>query len=506
MVARHRPRTLRIVARFGDVVIREPEVLFLESIPDAAPVVTLEGAPRQVLLVEQSEDIPVRYEATDDHGLREVHLVLRSGVREERRVLARLDGETKSDKGGQVLKLRDPFVRKSHAPVEVTVEAKDNDPLTGPKWGASPAITLIPPDVGEPEARRLGALRKLRDALVDSLAWLIQNEVPAKAADRKDFASAEKARTSDDERLMQATLAEIYAGVKIPARLRAILLAQQQKTRKAVDAEAASPSAATHGKVVKATERFVLVVDAVIRGLGLRDTRDSARQLADVADDLALGLSQMHDNADRDERTRGGARADAATLVLTGGGHMMLRLGALGRDLGEIVDADLARVKRGRAGTRTSSTPSWRRGISPRACTSRIRRSAREAGSEGRGRVGRSGRGTPGEEGEDSGDEVDQAQQEAAQDLERLAQEHAGEIGKIEQALAEATSDDELKELRDESKRHAEAVREAVKELAECGVGQRFVDEQRGRSARARGADGAIAGRNASQRCRAERA
>src|SRR6185312_2985005 len=96
----------------------------------------------------------IKYEAADDHGLREVHLVLRSAGREDRRVLTHLDGETRSDAGGRVLRLVDPFLKKSHAPVEVTVEAKDNDPLSGPKWGASPAITVIPPDVGEPEARR----------------------------------------------------------------------------------------------------------------------------------------------------------------------------------------------------------------------------------------------------------------------------------------------------------------------------------------------------------------
>ena len=49
---------------------------------------------------------------------------------------------------------------------------------------------------------------------------------------------------------------------------------------------------------------------------------------------------------DREARTRGGVRMDAASLVLGGGGHVMLRLGSLGRDIGEIVDADLARVKR----------------------------------------------------------------------------------------------------------------------------------------------------------------
>ena len=122
-------------------------------------------------------------------------------------MLAHLDGETTSNKGGQVLKLRDPFLRKSHAPVEITVEAKDNDPLTGPKWGASPAITLIPPDVGEPEARRLDALRALRDALVDTLAWRLSNDSAVRGRGRKAFVADEKTRTDADEAKLHATIA-----------------------------------------------------------------------------------------------------------------------------------------------------------------------------------------------------------------------------------------------------------------------------------------------------------
>ena len=37
----------------------------------------------------------------------------------------------------------------------------------------------------------------------------------------------------------------------------------------------------------------MLVTDAVVRGLAIRDARASAGQLSDVADDLALGLSQQ---------------------------------------------------------------------------------------------------------------------------------------------------------------------------------------------------------------------
>jgi hypothetical protein len=55
--------------------------------------------------------------------------------------------------------------------------------------------------------------------------------------------------------------------------------------------------------------------------------------------------------------------------------------------------------------------------------------------------------------------------------LERLSQEHAGAISKIEQALAGATSEEELKEMREESKRHAEAIRQAARQLPTVGMG-----------------------------------
>ncbi|HEX8792917.1 MAG TPA: DUF4175 domain-containing protein, partial [Polyangiaceae bacterium] len=472
-----RTTTLRTVARFGQVVIPEPDAMPVESIPDAAPVVTLEGAPKTLMLVEQTEDLPIRYEATDDHGLREVHLVLRSGAREERRVLARLDGEQTSDKGGMVLRLRDPFFRRAHAPVEITVEAKDNDPLTGPKWGASPAITVVPPDVGEPEARRIDALRKLRDALVDALAWRLSNTpAPADgAAARAAHAGDERTRATDDEKLLEDVTSQSYGGVRIPDRLRAMLRAQQQKTRTAVDADARAPSAAAHATAVHATERWVLVVDAIIRGLGVRDSRESARQLADVADDLALGASQLAQagpagGTDADARSRNVRRMDAATLVLDGGSRQMKHLGSLGQDLGEIVEADLLRVKRARDGDDETHAE-----LAARDLAARLREPDPSFGA--RGRVGRAGgesgggHGTPGEDGDNSGDEVDRAQQEAEQDLEQLAQDHAGEISKMEKALDDATSGDELKELRDEAKKHAEAVREAVRQMPTVGLG-----------------------------------
>lgn len=461
---------LRAVARFGAVVVQDPEELSVVSLPDLAPVVTLEGAPRTVRLVDQTEDLPIAYEASDDHGLREVELVLRSGTREERRQLARLDGETRTDKGGMTLKLRDGFLRKAHAPITVTVEAKDNDPLTGPKWGASPPLTLVPPDVGEPEARRLDALRALRDALVDTLAWRMSTAPPADATARRAFLDDERARQTADERRLDDTTSARFAGVRLADRLRAMLRAQQQKTRAAVDAEARALSPATHGAVVQATERWVLVVDAVVRGLGVRDSRDAARQLADVADDLAAGATQLDDRTRADARPRGLVRMDAATTVLEGGARSLRRLGALGLDLGEIVEADLLRVRRAR-----DADDAMHAELAARDLAARLREPDPSFGSKGSvGRAGSEsggGHGTPGEDGESSGDEVDRAQQAAEQDLEQLAREHAAEIGKIEQTLDGATSPDELQALREEARRHAQAVRDAVKDLPTVGQG-----------------------------------
>jgi hypothetical protein len=458
---------LSVVVRFGDVVVPEPSGFAVTAVPDQAPIVKLEGAPRRLLLVDQAEDIPLKYVATDDHGLREVHLVLRSGVREERRVLARLDGQVRSE-GGHLLRLSDPFLKRSHVPVEVTVEAKDNDPLTGPKWGASDAIVIVPPEVGEPEARRLSALREVRDALIDALAWRLRNELPADPAARKAFAVNEKSQADGVERLLADAMSATYGGLRVPSRSRMMVVAQEQKARAAVSAELRAPSAATRAGAVKATERFLLVADAVVRGLGVRDSRDAAKRLADVAEDLASGAAQMQ-NEDVELRSRGVLRMDAATAVLSGAALMMKRLGVLGRDLGEIVEADLSRVERARDGQDLLHAE-----LAARDLAARLKLPDPSFGSRGvRRGGGESGgaRGTPGDEDGEPPDDVEQAFSAAAQDLERLAQDHAGEIGKMEQAMAGATSREDVDRMREDAKRHAEAIRDAARDLPAVGAG-----------------------------------
>jgi hypothetical protein len=460
--------TLRVIARFGGVAIEQADRLPVRSIPDAAPVVELESAPRQVRLVDEAEDVPIRYRATDDHGLREVQLVLRSGSREERRVLSRLDGETQSDEGGQVLRLRDPFLRRSHAPVEVTVEAKDNDPLGGPKWGSSAAITVIPPDVGEPEARRLEALRRVRDALVDSLAWRLDTTPNLTRAQRTVHAVDESGRAAADERLLDEVLAQTYAGVSVPGRTRALLTAQRSKVRSAVDAESRTPGERVHSAAVAATERFVLVTDAIVRGLAVRQTHDASRQLADVAEDLVSGATQAQADAP-DVRVRGAARMDADEDVLRAGARNLQAFGASGRDIGEIVVIACARVDRGRAARDMFHAELAARDLAARLQQPDPSFGARSTAQRGGGESG-GGRGTEEDEGAVP-DDVEQAFDEAKDDLDRLSQDHAGAVGKTEQALAGAEGDDEQRGLQDNARRHAQAIRDAARPLPAVGGG-----------------------------------
>ena len=467
---------LRVVARFGDVVIAEPEVTPIESLADRAPTVVLEGAPKRIVLgagndpgsIEPSEtaEIAIHYDATDDHGLREVHLVLRAGVREERRVLASLDGETKADRGGYMLRASDSFIKKSHAPIEIRVEAKDNDPITGPKWGASEAITVVPPDVGEPEARRLDSLRSVRGALVDALAFRMSHAVPTDAKARRTFVDQEVRRFDEDNERFEHALGASHAGVRVPGRLAAMLRGKMRKLKEAITNQARSPSTSAHQAVVKATERLVLVVDAVIKGMGLKDTRDVAKELAVVADDLALGATIAQKP---DDRAHGQERMSAATIVLRGGGRSMKRLGALGRDLGEIVEMDLQRVDR-------AHDDLFHAALAAQDLAARLHQPDPSFGSRG-GRPSHAGGesgGSPGSSGADSDSEssdVEQAFNEAAQEIDKLATEHAGQMDKVTRALAGAASDDDIKALRDEGKKHAQKVREAAGALPSFGGG-----------------------------------
>ena len=257
---------------------------------------------------------------------------------------------------------------------------------------------------------------------------------------------------------------------------------------------------------MKASERIVLVVDAVAQGLGQRDTKQTASQLAEVADELATGAAHAAatgvttattsatapmaasasaktavasdagvdtsaDAKQRSEHARAVQRMDAAVQVLTGGSRSLLRLGALGRDLGEIVSTDLLRVARARGDGDALHTE-----LAARDLAARLHQPDPSFGS--RGRPGHAGgeAGGSGQEGGDSGEDgeagdAERAFQAAAEELEQLAQEHASEVSKVDQTVSESESDEDVKALSEEAKHHAEAVRDATRDLPTIGAG-----------------------------------
>lgn len=448
---------LRIASRFGDVRIPQRGSLELKSIPDLAPEVDLEGAPRTVRLLEEPE-ITLSYEARDDHGLREVHLVLRAGTREDRRVLAQLDGEPRLHRGAIRLRASDPFIKRMHLPVEVSVEARDNDPITGPQWGRSAALMLIPPAIGEPEAMRYAALARARDALVDLTAFRIGAEVGKGRAAIRDHAAEEAEQTARALAVFDEAVESIHGGLKLPRRTAVLARAQARKLRDALAAEIRKTTQANHDKHRTVTEDVTLAFDVALRVLGARDSASVSRRLADVADDCSAGAEQARSPTDRE---RGVARLEAAAEVLRSGGEQLLRLGALGEDLGHIVESGLARILRARG-----EDDFFHAELAARDLAARLRNpvpSFSGGGGGGGGGVESGGGSSEAEPGDGSDAEGEIARQQ--QELEELTRDHAAELAEVEQALREGTDPRELERLSDEARKRAEEVRDAARGL-----------------------------------------
>jgi hypothetical protein len=467
---------LRVAARFGAVRVAQADEQTVISIPDELPTVRVEKAPRTLRILEEPS-VPVHYEAVDDHGLREVDLVLRSGKREERRVLSRPQAGATIDRGGYEIRGSDPFFKGTFTPVEITVEARDNDLVSGPKWGKSPAIIVIMPQVGEPEALRYQALLKARDAVTDLLAFRLEEKVAASGA-KAAPAGAAKTATADHlarEAEKQAiavkavndALTGSYGGIGLRGRIVPLLRGQLRRLATALEAEKKGPTAVAglgdqHQKLVEETESALLAIDIGVRTQGVRDTRSVAKRLADVADESAEAANLAASGAEA--KVPAAARLDAAAEVLSGGATQLLRLGDLGLDLGEIVQNDLRRVARARAAGEMRHAE-----LASRDLAARLREPDPSfSGGGGKGGTESGGPQSPGESGEEASGAADEAAQ-AGRELEDLARDHAAEMDEVEDALQKSASPEEIAALKDEVKSHAEAIREAVKKLPQQG-------------------------------------
>jgi hypothetical protein len=439
--------TLHVAARFGDVLIREPEPLEVQGIPDVVPLVVLEGAPRRLELAELDR-LELRYMAVDDHGLREIDLVLRSGGREERRVLEKLDGQSRVEQGAQALDAGDAFVQRMFLPVTVAIEARDNDVLEGGRWGQSEAITIVPPPVGAPEAARYKVLLSARDRLVELLGWLV--ELPPETDARSRDAELGKRRAEATQSLRDAA-EKPPRDAPLPRRLVAFLLGQARRLEE-------RPRAKT--TPAQRIEEVVLAVDAAMRSLATSDAQTVAKRLGDAAEEAADAFVV----AQNPEKVgRGTARAALALGVLDVGAENLGVLEGLGVDLSSVTRGELRRIRRA-----TTQKSYLHAELAARHLAARLRRPTPSFGSTGGGVEG-GGHGAPQPPSSPSS-RAEQAFEELAQELGDLTREHAALLDQVERDIEDADGAAKTEDLKQEALEHAQTLRDAVRNLPTSGA------------------------------------
>ncbi|HEX6271892.1 MAG TPA: DUF4175 domain-containing protein [Polyangiaceae bacterium] len=439
---------LRVAARFGDVLIHDPGPVRIRSAPDLPPAVVLEGAPRSLPL-QGIERLELRYGASDDHGLREIAIVLRSGGQEERRVVEKLDGQATVTQGAQAVDQRDPFLRRMFLPVTLTVEAKDTNALGPPSWGKSQAITITPPPVGEQEAARYLALAEARGKVVDLLGWLVETD--PKSVTYKEELDRQRGTALEGLRsVAEGTTLPSSGALRLSAGAVAFLRGQAQKLEK--------PGSGAAARAV--TEEVVLAVDSAVRSVGTRDAESVAKRLGDVAEEAAEGFKEARET---ERRERGRARATTALELLQAGAMNLLVLDELGADLGSVAEGELRRIRRADAAKSLLHAE-----LAARHLAARLRRPTPSFGSAGGGvESGGTGSSNPSNE---SPSEANQDFDQVADELEGLVREHGALIEQVEHDLESAERAAGTDELKREAAERAAALREAVAELPGSGA------------------------------------
>jgi len=428
------------------VLIVEPERLHVIALSDEPPRVVLDEAP-QTYKLSELERLELRWRAADDHGLTQVDLVLRSGTREERRTLGTYDDETSHLQGGHVLLPTDPFLRSLYLPASVSIEAKDNDPVGGSKWGKSLSFELLPTAVGEPDAARYLALTRARDRFVDALG-VLELPAPLTAEDEARYT----ARLGDAVSAFEAAVTRTYGNLRVSPGLRSFALGQLRL----LAARKGPPLAQA-----PALSDLILAMDGALQSLGSRDAQRVSKLLADVAEEAMVGAAQAR--AVEGAQT-GVERLDRALFALRAGAEQLTSIGALGNDLGSVAGADLGRVQRAR-----DAQDYFHAELAARHLADRLRRPTPSFGSSGPGGV-ESGAGGPTEPGSGEPSDAPQKYDELARHIAELARQHAGALESVDQALSDAR-DQETGDaaLRAEAERRANALRNAVEALPEPG-------------------------------------
>ena len=444
----NRSERLRVAARLGQVTIEQGDELIIDAETDTPPTVELDNTSRTVRL-SQVDRVELFYRAKDDHGLRQIDLVMRSSDREERRPLMRLDGQHREQQGSHALSVTDPFLHNAQLPVQLRIEARDDNTLTENNWGHSDWLILDPPSPGEVENARLTLLDSIRGALID---WLAPEIVRDKDPTNSPPVDVELGRRAIHE--LDLALAEGHGAWDWPAPFELLLRAQQEKLKLIVQSRTSS---------VQTIERATLSVDAAVHSLAERDAQTVAHYLAELADDIARGARQVSSS---EKKAAGIRRVDEAAHVLFSGGQQLAILGNLGADLSGIVRATLSRIGRARSAEDFTHVE-----LAAEYLSARLRRplpsagatqaSGVEAGVGGKGRTSRT---------QPSASDADVHIERLLLELQQLKEEHKSGLDLLERTLKGAEADAQLEESRSSAKQRAEGLRHLAEHLPNLGA------------------------------------
>lgn len=427
---------LFIGALFGNTAVVRAPAIEVRAISDSPPTVVVDGAPATKRLVSDPR-VDIRYRAIDDHGLKEVNLVLRSVDKEERRLISDPPSDVKEDLGGTTLWANDPFFRKAFAPVEVTVEARDNDSVSGPKWGRSQPLVVMVPTPGEREAQRFAVLAAQRDAWVDLLGKRL-SQAPNIGSPIRSQVVPEQEHLRDS---IIRQLAELSPPLRGP--IRALLADILDSALRVAQELPDAPATSYPPPLIKKTEDGAMAWDAALSFLDQSDAKTVAKRLASLAAQIALEL------APQEGQLRTAAmRRQAMLLALNHGAADLHGLGPYGKDLAQVVAIGQRRILRPLEQQRFREAE-----IAARDLAARLKDPDRSLmGGSGNAESGQ-GQGPPNpSEGKGSG------MDDALQALESLAREHA-------QLMVKTQRDGPTPELSDEESAMAKRARDLLGDL-----------------------------------------
>ncbi|MGC4093380.1 MAG: hypothetical protein QM756_36900 [Polyangiaceae bacterium] len=347
-------------------------------------------------------------------------------------------------------------MRRAFLPVVATIQARDNDPSHGDRWGESEAITILPPDIGEPQAERYTALRTAENQLIKLLEVALRAErerrghaTPAEQRERRE----ELARTKSNAvtSLRQAANGS-YGGLRVSSGLSAFVLGQARS----LDAVREDPR--------RRIEDTLLALDAGLMALAQRDATSVAKRLGDVAEEVADAARSTFAS---EQREQGRKRFLLALVALERGVANLVQLGTLGADVGSVAQGEIRRILRAHTAQSFADAE-----LAARHLAARLRRPSPSfsAGGGGGGGV-ESGRGSHGGTGGNASD-ADQQFDQLTHELERLAQDHAEQIRQVDGTLSDAEQAGDSEELRREAGARAARLRERLAALPEPGARQ----------------------------------